>query len=135
MVTLKEVSRPRRMVNLLLLVLIAGGGIAWSICEYAPSRLTDSEALSIYIELRLAQLELGEESAAAISARNQIFKQRNSSIHQFEKWMRAYRQRADEWDLLQSEMIDQVDSLRRESSRITNLAPQQIPSAHPKGLP
>ncbi len=132
MKTLRETSPRRRVVNVILLALLLGAAVSWGVWKYAPSKLTDSEAISIYIELRLAQLELGEESSNTISARDQILKAHRTSLHQFEKWLKAYRKRADDWDRLQIMMVERIDSLHRASSQTPHLTPKQLLSEQPQ---
>lgn len=105
----------RRINSLLLLAMVAGGGW-WGWTQLQPNPLTDAEAIGAIVELRLAQMELGETTPAAIAARDQILARRGVSSAHLERWMKEFRNRPGEWDQIQGELLTLADSLRSASA-------------------
>lgn len=108
----REISTLRRRINHGLLIAMIAGGVGWGAKNYWHSSLSDGEAIEAVIELRLAQLELGETSAAARAARDAILTQHKISAKDLNHWLLTLRKRPGEWDQLQNQMIAKIDSLR-----------------------
>ena len=105
-------KRPRLSVVLAALALGAAG--AWALLRPAP--LDEEAALAAYAELRLAQRELGDTTAAARSARDAILAKRGLDRARFAAWLEAWKKDPALWEERQNRLIATIDTLRQEFS-------------------
>lgn len=132
-----EIGTARRWFNRILLLLLLATGAFWIKESYFPPTLSDQQAMEMMIQLRLAQLEWGENSPATRTMRNQITAENSSSSQALLRWMEQFKSRPHQWDSLQTVMVSTIDSLRRTVSNrpITQLRPavtKERPAAPPK---
>ena len=103
-------KRPRLSVVLAALALGAAG--AWALLRPAP--LDEEAALVAYVELRLAQQELGDTTAAARSARDAILAKRGLDRARLAAWLESWKENPALWEERQNRLIAAIDTLRRE---------------------
>ena len=119
---------PRLTVLLAALALVGAG--AWALLRPAP--LDEEAALAAYAELRLAQRELGDTTAAARSARDAILARRGLDRARFAAWLEAWKENPALWEERQNRLIGTIDTLRQEFA--SERAPKD-PAARPEARP
>lgn len=77
----------------------------------------DPALVSLYVELRVASLEYGMASQEARIARQNLMREASWDSEEFKVAIEEIRTNPELWKRFQQQVVDQLDSLRKESRK------------------